>query len=85
MYGSYLKNTEDVVSCAKNVALYDTIAALLAAIVILPAVFVFHLDPTAGPPLMFITMPNVFKMMPMGYLFSIIFSLQYSLPGSARL
>ncbi|WP_020611265.1 sodium-dependent transporter [Sediminispirochaeta bajacaliforniensis] len=85
VYGSYLKNTEDVVSCAKNVALYDTIAALLAAIVILPAVFVFHLDPTAGPPLMFITMPNVFKMMPMGYLFSIIFFVAVLFAGISSL
>ena len=85
VYGSYLKKSEDVVSCAKNVALYDTIAALLAAVVIIPAVFVFGLDLTAGPPLMFITMPNVFKMMPAGYLFSIIFFVAVLFAGVSSL
>lgn len=73
VYGSYLKENVDVLSCAKSVAFFDTCAALLAGLVIIPAVFAFHLDPAAGPPLMFITMPQVFQKMPMGQLFSIIF------------
>lgn len=73
VYGSYLKKSEDVISCAKNVAVFDTIAAMLSALVIIPAVFAFGLDPAAGPALMFITMPKVFQMMPMGNLFMIIF------------
>lgn len=73
VYGSYLKKTEDVVACARNVALFDTIASLLAGFVIIPAVFAFGLDPASGPPLMFITMPKVFQMMPVGRLFAIIF------------
>lgn len=73
VYGSYLKKTEDVVACARNVALFDTIASLLAGFVIIPAVFAFGLDPASGPPLMFITMPKVFQMMPIGRLFAIIF------------
>ncbi len=85
VYGSYLKKSEDVISCARNVAIYDTIAALLAAVVIIPAVFVFGLDLTAGPPLMFITMPNVFKMMPMGYLFSIVFFIAVLFAGVSSL
>ena len=73
VYGSYLKETEDVIACAKNVAFFDTIAALLSAFVIIPAVFAFGLDPNAGPALMFITMPKVFQQMPAGNLFCIIF------------
>lgn len=73
VYGSYLKESEDVVSCAKNVAIFDTIASLLAGFVIIPAVFAFGLNPAQGPPLMFITMPKVFQMMPIGQLFAIIF------------
>ena len=73
VYGSYLKKSEDVVGCAKNVAIFDSLAAMLAAIVIIPSVFAFGLDPSSGPPLMFITMPNVFKMMPMGQLFAVLF------------
>jgi NSS family neurotransmitter:Na+ symporter len=73
VYGSYLSNTEDVISSAKYVAIFDTIAAMLAALVIIPSVFAFGLDPAAGPPLMFITMPEVFKSMPGGQIFMIIF------------
>lgn len=73
VYGSYLKKDEDIISCARNVAIFDTLAAILAAFVILPAVFAFQLDPNAGPPLMFITMPKVFQQMPAGNLFIIIF------------
>ncbi len=85
VYGSYLKDSEDVISSAKNVALFDAIAAMLAALVILPAVFVYQLDPASGPPLMFITMPEVFKQMPMGYLFMIIFFLAVLFAGLTSL
>ena len=40
---------------------------------IIPAVFVYNLEPSAGPPLMFITMPVIFKEMPAGALFAVIF------------
>lgn len=73
VYGSYLKNDVDVVNCARNVAFFDTCAALLAGMVVIPAVFAFGLDVAAGPPLMFITLPAVFNQMPMGRLFALIF------------
>lgn len=73
VYGSYLNNKEDILNSAKYVAIFDTIAAILAAIVIIPAVFVFKINPTAGPSLMFITMPDIFDKMPLGNLFAIIF------------
>lgn len=73
VYGSYLKKTEDVTACAKNVALFDTMAAVLAALVIIPSVFVFGLDLSSGPGLMFVTMPKVFHMMPMGRVVMCIF------------
>ena len=73
VYGSYLEKKENVVSCAKNVAFFDTCAALLAGMVVIPAVFAFGLDVASGPPLMFITLPAVFQQMPMGSLFAVIF------------
>ncbi|MCD2491677.1 sodium-dependent transporter [Lacrimispora sp. NSJ-141] len=73
VYGSYLKKDVDVVSCGRNVAIFDTCAALLAGMVVIPAVFAFGLDVSAGPPLMFITLPAVFQKMPFGWLFSVIF------------
>lgn len=73
VYGSYLKKDTDIVSCAKNVAFFDTCAALLAGMVVIPAVFAFGLDVSSGPPLMFITLPAVFQKMPLGGLFAVIF------------
>ncbi len=73
VYGSYLKDTENAPASAKFTALFDTLAALLAALVIIPAVFAYQLEPSAGPPLMFITMPMIFKEMPAGALFAVIF------------
>ena len=60
-------------SCAKNTVIFDTLAAITAGLVIIPAVFAFNLDPTAGPPLLFITLPSVFKLMPFGRIFAIVF------------
>ena len=73
VYGSYLRKNVNIVQCAKNVAFFDTCAALLAGVVVIPAVFAFGLDVAAGPPLMFITLPAVFQKMPLGWLFAIIF------------
>lgn len=73
VYGSYLKNDVDIVSSAKNVAFFDTVAALLAGMVVIPAVFAFGMDVASGPPLMFITLPAVFQRMPFGSLFAVIF------------
>lgn len=73
VYGSYVDRKENVLFCAANIAIFDTLAALLAAVVVIPAVFAYHLDPTAGPPLMFITLPMIFREMTGGTLFAMIF------------
>ncbi len=75
MYGSYLKNDVDVVSSAKNVVLFSTLAAVLSAMVVIPAVFALGVDPLSGPPLLFITLPQVFADMPFGGLFCFLFFL----------
>lgn len=73
VYGSYLRDDMDIIKSAKNTVIFDTLAALTAALVIIPAVFAFNLDPAAGPPLLFITLPEIFKLMPFGQLFGLIF------------
>lgn len=73
VYGSYLKRDVDAVSSARNVAIFDTLAAMVAACAVVPAVFAFGLDVASGPPLMFITLPGVFQEMPLGGLFAVIF------------
>ena len=74
IYGSYLSDEEDIPAAAGRVALFDTIAALLAALVIIPAMATIgaQLD-QGGPGLMFIYLPALFKSMPGGYLIAIIF------------
>ena len=74
IYGSYLKKTEDIPSSARNVALFDTIAALLAAFAIIPAMAsaAAPLD-QGGPGLMFIYLVEVMNGMVGGQLVGIIF------------
>ena len=50
IYGSYLSRDEDIPSSARNVAVFDTIAALLAAFVILPAMAAGGVEPSKGGP-----------------------------------
>ncbi len=85
VYGSYLSDKENVVSSAIYVSIFDTIAALLAALVIIPSVFAFGIEPSAGPPLMFITMPEVFKNMPAGALFASVFFIAVLFAGVTSL
>lgn len=85
VYGSYLSKEEDIVNSAIMVAVFDTMAALLAAFVIIPAVFAFNMDPASGPPLMFITMPEIFKQMPAGRMFSSIFFIAVLFAGMTSL
>jgi len=75
IYGSYLSEEEDVVFCAKNVVAFSLLSSLLAALVIIPAAFSYGLENElqSGPPLMFITMPIIFKSLSIGQLISIIF------------
>lgn len=73
VYGSYLSDDIDIPSAAKNVVFYDILAGLVAAFVIIPAAFAFALDPTSGPPLLFVTIPTIFKAMPGGYIFGLLF------------
>ncbi|GAB6168702.1 sodium-dependent transporter [Clostridium carnis] len=75
VYGSYMKKDMDIPRSALSTAILDTMSALLASFVIMPAVFAFGLDPAAGPPLLFITIPTIFKAMPGGQLLSILFFL----------
>lgn len=74
IYGSYLSKDECIPSSARNVALFDTIAALLAAFVIIPAMATggAALD-SGGPGLMFIYLVNVINGMAGGRIVGIVF------------
>ena len=72
VYGAYLDDQEDVVHVAIRTAVFDTIAALVAALVIIPACFAYGLDVGAGPSLLFVTLPRILQDIPAGRLFAVI-------------
>ncbi|MDA3043369.1 sodium-dependent transporter [Campylobacter sp. JMF_01 NE2] len=72
VYGAYLHKDEDIVDAAKKTAFFDTIAAFVAALVMIPALFAYGEDQTAGPGLLFVTLPKILQDMPGGGIFAII-------------
>ncbi|MDR0394544.1 MAG: sodium-dependent transporter [Tannerella sp.] len=74
-YSSYFSDKTNLQRTAFEVTVIDTVVAVLAGIMIFPAVFNFGIEPTAGVELVFITLPNVFGKMPLGNLWSCIFFL----------
>ena len=85
VYGTYLPKTEDIPKASIRTTFFNTIAALLAAFAIIPAVFAFNIAPNAGPTLMFITLPNIFAQMPFGQLFAILFFVSVAFAGITSL
>lgn len=85
VYGAYLKDDVDITKASMQTAIFDTIAAMLAALAIMPAVFSFGIDPVSGPSLMFLTLPEVFKQMPLGNLFALFFFISVAFAGITSL
>lgn len=85
VYGSYLGEKEDVVSVSRNTAIFDTIAALVAALVIIPACFSYNLDVAAGPSLLFVTLPTILQSIPFGQFFAIILYIAMVFAGVSSL
>ena len=86
IYGSYLSDNENIPASAARVAFFDTLAACLAALVIIPAMATAgsQLD-QGGPGLMFIFLPNLFHSMPGGSIFAIIFFVAVLFAGMTSL
>lgn len=86
IYGSYLSDSENIPASAARVAFFDTLAALLAAFVIIPAMATAgsQLD-QGGPGLLFIFLPNLFKNMPGGTLFAVVFFIAVFFAGLTSL
>lgn len=85
VYGAYLKDDVDIPKASMQTAIFDTIAAMLAALAIMPAVFSFGIDPVSGPSLMFLTLPEVFKQMPLGNFFALFFFISVAFVGITSL
>jgi neurotransmitter:Na+ symporter, NSS family len=67
-YGSYFTDDNNMLGTSAKVALSDTLVSILAGIAIFPVVFTFGMEPSAGPGLLFNTIPLVFSKMPFGNL-----------------
>lgn len=74
-YASYFKPGTSVRGTALQVTLLDTLVAVMAGLVIFPAVFSAGLEPGSGPSLVFITLPSIFSGISMSALWSTIFFL----------
>ena len=76
-FGSYMKKDVSIEDSTTNVEIFDTAIAIMAGLMIIPAVFAFSGgDPDtlqAGPALMFITIPKVFDSMGMGTVVGVLF------------
>ena len=78
-YSGYLSQKERLPSATGSIITFDTLFAVLAGVVIFPALFAFGGDPTEGPGLVFITLPEIFGSMGgfgavIGFLFFFLFS-----------
>lgn len=74
-YASYFPAKDNLFSTSISVALTDTLIAILAGIVIFPAVFSFHIAPGYGEGLVFVTLPGIFQQMHGGSFFALLFFL----------
>ncbi|SDS15605.1 sodium-dependent transporter [Pseudomonas oryzae] len=72
-YGSYLPDGQSITRTSIVVAIADTCVALLAGLAIFPVIFANGMSPSAGPGLIFMSLPLAFQQMPLGSLFGVLF------------
>jgi NSS family neurotransmitter:Na+ symporter len=77
-YGSYLSERDNIVSSGVYVSFFDTLIAVMAGLLIFPALFSSGLDPAAGPGLVFEVLPVIFGRLPGGALIGAAFFLLLS-------
>ena len=85
IFGSYIGRKHSLTSEAANVCILDTAVALVAGLIIIPSCFAFGQSPGQGPGLIFVTLSNVFAMMPAGRLFGSAFFLFMSFAALSTL
>ncbi|HEY6610024.1 MAG TPA: sodium-dependent transporter [Pseudomonas sp.] len=72
-YGSYLPDGQSIARTSVIVAIADTCVALLAGLAIFPVIFANGMSPSAGPGLIFMSLPLAFQQMPLGTVFGVLF------------
>lgn len=78
-YGSYIGKDINLGHSVLQVTILDTMVSILSAVAIFPVVFAMGINPSSGPELAFITLPNVFNQIPGGYIWAILFFLLLSI------
>ncbi len=73
VYGSYMKSSDNPIKSAYTIIFSDTLFALLAGIMIFPAVFSFGVEASSGPELVFVTLPKIFSQIKFGNFVSLLF------------
>ncbi len=73
IFGSYMTKERSITGEAVRICALDTFVALMSGMIIFPACFAFGVQPNAGPPLIFQTLPNVFVNMPGGRIWGSLF------------
>ena len=72
-YGSYMPKTQNVTMTSIQVITLDTLVAILAGVIIFPAVFAFGFDPAEGEELVFVVLPAIFEKMSFTWLSGVLF------------
>lgn len=72
-YSSYFKDDTPLVKNACVIALLDSLVAMMAGVMIFPAVYSFGMEPQAGPTLVFEVLPAIFYQLPGGYVWAVLF------------
>jgi NSS family neurotransmitter:Na+ symporter len=78
-YGSYLSKKENIISSAGWIVLFDSLIAIMAGLIIFPALFAMGESPAAGPSLVFVVFPKLFLEMPFGLFIGTIFFILLSI------
>ena len=74
-YGAYMPKTQSSSRTSLQVGLLDTFVAVLAGVIIFPAVFTFGFSPQEGPQLVFVVLPAIFQQMSLSWLSGALFFL----------
>jgi len=72
-YGSYLSKKENIITSAVYIGIFDTIIAIMAGLIIFPALFAMGASPDQGPALVFEVLPQLFSQMPGGQIVGMFF------------
>jgi len=72
-YGSYVSKKDNLISSAFFIGLFDTLIAIMAGLIIFPALFAMGESPSAGPSLVFVVFPKLFMQMPGGLVVGMFF------------